>query len=122
MAHQHIWKDQCKAAKDVRQLHGPRSALDYIVGEKLMHFAEVAAQRSEFAKELPRFVAEIRTLFSQEELSDYLATLDPSAKPLLPGVDPEWLDEIDPPDERAARTSRALVIAELLLSSNLGTD
>ena len=121
MAHQHIWKDQCEVAKELRQLHGLRSALEYIVGEKLLHFAEVAAQRPEFAKELPRFVTEVRTLFSKEELSDYLATIDPSAKPLPAGIDPDWCDETDPPDERAARTTRAHFIAELLLASRLGT-
>jgi hypothetical protein len=121
MGHQHVWKDQCEAAKTVRLRHGLRSALDYLIGEKLLHFAELAAQRSEFAHELPSFVAEVRSLFSPEELADYLADLDPSAKPLPAGVAPEWLDETGEPNEPAARTARAQVIAELLLSPRLGT-
>ena len=121
MAHQLIWRDQCEAAKTVRQQHGLRPALDYIIGEKLLHFAEVAVQRPEFAKELPGFVAEVRSLFSKEELVDYLSTLDPTAMPLPAGVSPDWLDEPDAPAERVARTSRAQVITELLLSPRLGT-
>lgn len=121
MAHQHIWKDQCEAARTVRQRHGVQSALDYIIGEKLLHFAEVAVQHPEFAQEHPNFVAEVRSLFSQEEMSEYLRTLDPESKPLPAGVNSDWLDGADPPNERAARSSRAQVISELLLSSRLGT-
>jgi hypothetical protein len=57
---QDIWKEQCEAARDVRERHGLVSALDYLVGEKLMTFAESASTRSEFACELPRFVAELK--------------------------------------------------------------
>jgi phosphopantothenate synthetase len=57
---QDVWKEQCAAAARIRDEHGVRSAFDYLVGEKLMTFADVAVTRPEFARELPRFVAEIR--------------------------------------------------------------
>ena len=116
-----IWKDQCAAAKAVRQRHGIRSALDYLIGEKLLRYAELAALRPEFAQELPRFVGEVRSQFSQEELREYLATHDPLARPLPAGVSPDWLDEPETPIEQSARSARADVITELLLAPRLGT-
>ena len=51
---QDIWKDQCEAARGVREQHGVVSALEYLIGEKLMTYAETAVRRTEFARELPR--------------------------------------------------------------------
>ena len=65
---QDIWKEQCEASRGVREQHGVVSALDYLIGEKLMTYAETAVRRPEFARELPRFVAEIRSIFSVEEI------------------------------------------------------
>jgi hypothetical protein len=59
--YQDIWKEQCQAARGVRQRHGVVSALDYLIGEKLLDYAEMAVTRPELARELPSFVAEIRT-------------------------------------------------------------
>ena len=36
---QDIWKEQCEAARGVREQHGVVSALDYLIGEKLMTYA-----------------------------------------------------------------------------------
>ena len=66
---QDIWKDQYEAARGVRGHHGVVSALEYLIGEKLMTYAETAVGRPEFARELPRFVAEIGSIFSAEETS-----------------------------------------------------
>jgi hypothetical protein len=60
---QNIWKEQCIAARNVRVRHGILSALDYLIGEKLLTYAEMAVTRPEFARELPRFVAEVRDIF-----------------------------------------------------------
>ena len=73
---QDIWKEQCEAARGVREQHGVVSALDYLIGEKLMTYAETAVRRPEFARELPRFVAEIRSIFSVEEIGLYLEHLE----------------------------------------------
>ena len=73
---QDIWKEQCEASRGVREQHGVVSALDYLIGEKLMTYAETAVRRPEFARELPRFVAEIRIIFSVEEIGLYLEHLE----------------------------------------------
>jgi phosphopantothenate synthetase len=40
--------------------HGKVDALDSLIGEKPDNYAQAAATRPEFARELPRFVAEAR--------------------------------------------------------------
>ena len=69
---QDIWKEQCQAARRLREQHGVVSALDYLIGEKLMTYAETAATRPEFARELPSFVGEIRSIFDADEIRVYL--------------------------------------------------
>jgi hypothetical protein len=64
------------AARSVRAQHGILSALDYLIGEKLLIYAETAVTRPEFARELPRFVAEVREMFSGEEIGHYLNHLE----------------------------------------------
>jgi hypothetical protein len=73
---EHIWKQQCAAARNVRAQHGILSALDYLIGEKLLTYAEAAMTRPEFARELPGFVAEVRDIFSSEEIRHYLDHLE----------------------------------------------
>jgi hypothetical protein len=63
-----IWRDQIRAVSAIRQRHGEEAAFDYIVDEKLMNFAEAAEERPEFARELPRFVAAIREIFSTDTM------------------------------------------------------
>ena len=36
---QDIWKQQCVAARSIRVQHGILSALDYLIGEKLLTYA-----------------------------------------------------------------------------------
>jgi hypothetical protein len=43
----------------IKRYCGAKSALDYRIREKLMNFAQVAEQRPEFARGLPRFLAEV---------------------------------------------------------------
>jgi hypothetical protein len=42
---QDIWKEQCMAARSVRIQHGILSSLDYLIGEKLLTYADTAATR-----------------------------------------------------------------------------
>ena len=37
-----VWVEQCKATKAIKRRFGAKSALDYLIGEKLMHFADAA--------------------------------------------------------------------------------
>jgi hypothetical protein len=60
-----IWIDQCRATKGIKSRFGAKSALDYLIREKLLNFAEAAEQHPEFARELPRFLAAISRIFNQ---------------------------------------------------------
>jgi hypothetical protein len=83
MRFEKIWVTQCKATKGIRRRFGAKSALDYLIGEKLMMFAEEAERRPEFAKELPRFLAAIWQVFNQYELAGYVASQKPAARKQL---------------------------------------
>ena len=50
-----IWIEQCEAAEKVKARFGLKAAFDYIVGEKLVNFAEASFRHRAFAQELPRF-------------------------------------------------------------------
>lgn len=58
-----IWVQQLKATKGIRRRFGVESALDYLIREKLLNFAEAAEERPEFARELPRFLAQVWQIF-----------------------------------------------------------
>jgi hypothetical protein len=120
---QHIWKEQCEAACGVRDQHGVVSALDYLIGEKLLNFAEAAVTRPEFARELPCFVAEVRAIFSAEEIQRYLDHLERMAAFEDELTDAEGDSDfvMDTPEQRAAARARLAHLKDLLTSGVLGT-
>jgi hypothetical protein len=120
---QDVWKQQCDAARNIRVQHGILSALDYLIGEKLMTYADTAVTRPEFARELPRFVAEVRNIFSGEEIRHYLDHLERMAaieeQAANENHDDDFLE--DSAEQRAANRARFAQLRELLTSSVLGT-
>ena len=120
---QDIWKEQCEAARKVRDQHSVVSALDYLIGEKLLNFAEAAVTRHEFARELRRFVAEVRNIFSAEEIRLYLEHLERMADFEDQEVPAEGDDDlcVDTPEQRAASRARLAQLKDILLSNVLGT-
>jgi hypothetical protein len=78
-----IWVQQCKATKGIKRRFGVKSALDYLIREKLLNFADAAEQHPEFARELPRFLAEVWRIFNQYELAGYVASLKPKQRTKL---------------------------------------
>jgi hypothetical protein len=54
-----VWQEQCEATRTIRERFGVKSALDYLVGEKLLNFASGAERSLEFVAELPRFRAAV---------------------------------------------------------------
>ena len=78
-----IWVDQCRATKGIKRRFGVESALDYLIREKLLNFAEAAEQRPEFARELPRFLAEVWRIFNQYEIAGYVASMKPKPRKTL---------------------------------------
>ena len=69
-----IWIEQCEAARDIRDAWGTRKALGYLVGEKLLNYIRAADSDPSWAAKLPLFAAEIKRIFTTEELRAYFAT------------------------------------------------
>jgi len=75
-----IWVQQYRATRGIKRRFGVKSALEYLLGEKLMNFANAAEQHPEFAAELPRFQAAVWNIFNPYELAGYLSSLKPSSR------------------------------------------
>jgi hypothetical protein len=69
-----IWIEQCDAAREIRDSWGMRKALGYLLGEKLLNYIRASDSDPSWAEKLPLFVAEIRRIFTAEELRGYFAT------------------------------------------------
>jgi hypothetical protein len=83
MKFQKIWVDQCRATKGIKRRFGIATAMDYLVGDKLVKFAQEADSHAEFARELPRFLAAIWQIFNQYELAGYLSMQKPADRKRL---------------------------------------
>jgi hypothetical protein len=118
-----VWADQCAATSSIRARFGARSALDYLVSEKLMDFAEAAGERREFARELPAFVAEVRRIFSWQELNEHLSRMERELELAGPADDADPDDDFaDPPALVAARRQQFDRMKQMLLAELLGTS
>ena len=69
-----IWIEQCDAAREIRDAWGIRKALGYLVGEKLLNYIRASDSDPSWAEKLPLFVAEVKRIFTAEELRGYFAT------------------------------------------------
>ena len=121
---QDIWKDQCAAAEDIAAAHGKVNALDYLIGEKLDSYAETAATRPEFARELPQFVAEVRRIFSTDDIAAYFEAIEEDAGIPNMGPDAAELEEsglLMSVAAKQARIKRLQVLKAMLLAGTLGT-
>jgi len=115
-----IWIEQCAATEDIREQFGTKNALDYLIGEKLFTFVEAAERDSEFAAQLPAFVAAIQRLFPAEEIREYLDHLENTKFLAPPEPEIEDGDEDEPwpanPVLGAAELLRFSRIRQLLRS------
>jgi hypothetical protein len=93
-----IWVDQCEATEGIRERFGLEDALHYLIGEKLFSFVHASEDEPDFAAELPAFVAEIRRLFTAEEISVFLDELE-RTKFLAPDEPEDELDPLADPDD-----------------------
>jgi hypothetical protein len=121
-----IWIEQCMACAGIRARFGQKSAFDYLVLEKLATFAEGATSRPDFAQELPAFVAEVRRLFTPDDLRVEFARFKAEISPteteqqLIGSPDEEDDPFVDSPAMSAERTARFDGLKELLLARQLG--
>jgi hypothetical protein len=83
MRFEKVWVEQCRATRVIKRRFGAKSALDYLIGEKLPSFADLAKDHSEFAAELPRFLSAIYRVFNPYEIAGYVATRKPPARQAL---------------------------------------
>jgi hypothetical protein len=113
-----IWIEQCATTEDIRQRFGVENALDYLIGEKLFSFVSASEQHPEFAAELPAFVAEIKRLFADGEIHEYLDHLE-HTKFLAPAEPDLEMDDLDDQTEDAWLENPVLGAEELLRFSRL---
>ncbi len=117
-----IWREQCEAAESIRLQYGIVSSFDYVVGEKLLAFAEAEEEHPEFARALPQFVSELRRMFTPEEIEEHLARIEHERlqrdMDAMDAYDPE-LDDLA---ASAAETRRFEFLKELLTAPALGTS
>lgn len=114
-----IWIEQCAATEDIRGRFGTKHALDYLIGEKLFAFVEAAEQDSEFAQELPAFVAAIQRLFSASEIRAYLDHLGRTKFLAPPESETEMEDEEEEVDDEPWPSNPVLGAQELLRFSRI---
>ena len=117
-----VWREQCEAAGSIRLQYGVASAFDYVVGEKLLTFAEAAEEHPEFSQALPQFVSELRRMFTSEEIKEHLARIESvrlqRAMDAMDVYDPA-LDDLAASDAEAQRFA---LVKELLTAPALGTS
>ena len=117
-----IWLEQCEAAENIRLRHGVESAFDYVVGEKLLNFAGVAATNAEFAQALPQFVSRVRDMFSPEEVATHLPRTERLRREMAEAA-AEDEDMYFAGDKAEAERARQFVLVkELLTAPALGTS
>jgi hypothetical protein len=83
MRFERVWTEQCRATRSIRRHFGVRSALDYLIGEKLVSFAEAAEHQPEYSRELPRFLTAIWRIFNEFEIAGYVASQRPKKRARL---------------------------------------
>ena len=118
-----IWIEQCEAAQTIKARFGLTAAFDYLVGEKLMNFAIAASRHPDFARELPRFVSEVRHMFTPDEIRVHLAQIERSQNEKDVDVLEEGDDLLrESPAAAAERVQQFMLVKELLTAIVLGTS
>ncbi len=116
-----IWVAQCDATQEIKRRHGVKAAFHYPVVEKLLNFANAASRHPEFARALPRFVSQVRRMFTPYEMRTHIARVDYE----------QCENDIDLTKDEAIAESLAAaagrvrqfaVIKELLTAADLGTS
>ena len=120
--HHEIWIEQYEAAQTIKARYGLKAAFDYVVGEKLINFASASSQHPEFARELPRFISEVRRMFTPEEMRTHIARLEREQSEKAVDVSEEDGLFRESPAAAAERARQFTTINELLTAAELGTS
>ena len=90
--HHKLWPEQCRAALIIQKNLGIPQALHYLVGEKFVEFVRESARQAPFAAELASFAAEVRRMFTHDDLDVFLQKLEANPPRRADG-DPVWAAE-----------------------------
>jgi hypothetical protein len=118
-----IWIEQCDATRDIKTRFGLKAAFDYVITEKLLDFASAAADHPEFARELPRFVSEVRRMFTREEIRTCITRVEREQreKDANAAEDENELFRKSPANV-TEQARQFAIIRELLTAAELGTS
>jgi hypothetical protein len=83
MRFEKVWVQQRRVTKAIKRRFGAKSALDYLIGEKLISFADAARDHPAFARELPKFLAAVWHTFNEYEIAGYIASRTPASRSRL---------------------------------------
>ena len=117
-----IWMEQCEAAEAIKVRHGAESAFDYVVGEKLLTFAQAATEHPEFVRTLPRFVSRVRGMFIAQELESHLARIERIRRENELAAMEVHEPDLEDPTAVAERARQFDFVKELLTAPALGTS
>ena len=117
-----IWMEQCEAAETIRLRYGAESAFDYVVGEKLLNFAEAAATNAEFAQALPQFVSRVRDMFTLEEVAAHLPRTERLRREMAEAAAEDEDMYFAGEKAEAERARQFALVKELLTAPALGTS
>jgi hypothetical protein len=67
-----LWQEQCAAARRIMAGLGTKPAIEYLLGEKLPRFLAASDDDRDLISDVPRFVAEIATIFKKQEVRKHL--------------------------------------------------
>lgn len=117
-----IWIEQYDAAQDIKLRYGLKAAFDYLVAEKLLNFASAAAEHPEFSRELPRFVSQVRLMFTPLEMKAHIERVERELRDKK--IDLEDDNDLiqESPATFAKRAGQFATIKELLIATELGTS
>ena len=117
-----IWIEQYMAAQGIKLRYGNQAAFDYLVAEKLLNFASVAEEHFEFARELPRFLSQVRLMFTAEEIQTHIERVERDLHDRMAIADNDDDLPRESPRTIAKRAAVFATIKELLITPRLGTS
>lgn len=117
-----VWTEQCEAAQMIRARFGLKAAFDYLVGEKLTIFVSAASRHPDFARELPRFISEVRRMFTLDEILAHLAQMEHEQNKQNCDISEEDDPLRESPAAAVEHVRQFMMIKELLTMMRLGTS
>jgi hypothetical protein len=72
MTPKEVWMDKAEAARGIKLSFGTENALKYLIGEKFLEFLDAAERHKDYRAEIRAFAAEIKGIFEQQEIGEYL--------------------------------------------------